>query len=374
MKIAIVHDWLNQYGGAEQVLAALHELYPEASVYTSIYWPQAMPASWREWDIQVTFLDRMPGIHRHHQQYLPLYPFAFGRLDLSDYDLVITNKSGFCHGIKTGPRTLHICYCLTPTRYIWNYADYVQEERIGSVARAILPVFIALLRKWDYAAAQGVSHFVAISRTVQKRIEQFYGRESVIIYPPVDVERFAPDTREPEDYFLLLSRLVPYKRLDLAVQAFTQMKLPLVIIGEGRDRPRLEKMAGPNVRFLGYLPNGQVAHYLSRARALIFPGEEDFGLAPLEAQAAGRPVIAYAGGGARETVSDGETGVLFPEQTPDALIDALDRFQRILFDSETLRANAQRFGKRVFQNRLQSFIEEKWQEHLSAKDRAGGIN
>lgn len=374
MKIAIVHDWLNQYGGAEQVLAALHELYPEAPVYTSIYWPQAMPESWQGWDIRVTFLDRLPGIHRRHQQYLPLYPFAFQRLDLSDYDLVISNKSGFCHGVKTGPRTLHICYCLTPTRYIWNYADYVQEERIGSVARAILPVFIALLRKWDWAAAQGVSHFVAISHTVQERIRRFYGRDSLIIYPPVDVDRFASDSSQPEDYFLLLSRLVPYKRLDLAVEAFTQMKLPLVIIGEGRDRPRLEKMAGPNVRFLGYLPNGQVAHYLSRARALIFPGEEDFGLAPLEAQAAGRPVIAYAGGGARETVSDGETGVLFSEQTAEALTAALDRFQKMRFHPATLRANAQRFSKHVFQNRLKSFIAERWQEHLSAKDRAGSIN
>lgn len=362
MKIAVVHDWLNQYGGAEQVLAALHEIYPEAPIYTSIYWPEAMPDSWRDWDVRVNFMDRLPGIHRRHQPYLPLYALAFSRLDLSDYDLVFTNKSGFCHGVKTGPRTLHVCYCLTPTRYIWNYADYVREERIGGVARAVLPLFISLLKRWDYASAQMVSHFVAISKTVQERIKSFYGRDSLIIYPPVDIDRFTADTSQPEDYFLILSRLVPYKRLDLAVETFTRQNLPLVIIGEGRDRPRLESMAGPNVRFLGYLPNGQVAHYLSRAQALIFPGEEDFGLAPLEAQAAGRPVIAFAGGGALETVAEGETGVLFAQQTPESLIDALERFHRTHFDPANLRANAQRFSKQVFQNRLKSFVQEKWRE------------
>ncbi|MBI2845251.1 MAG: glycosyltransferase [Chloroflexi bacterium] len=365
MKIAFVHDWLNQYGGAEQVLAALHEIYPLAPIYTSIYRPEAMPQSWQEWDIRATFMDRLPEIHRRHQPYLPLYPLAFSRLDLSDYDLVISNKSGFCHGVKTGPRTLHICYCLTPTRYIWNYADYVREERIGRVARAMLPLFISLLKGWDYAAAQRVGEFLAISKTVQQRIKRFYNRDSVIIYPPVDVERFSLDTNEPEDYFLILSRLVPYKRIDLAIAAFNRTKRPLLVIGEGRDRARLEKMAGPTVQFLGNLPNGQVAHYLSRARALIFPGEEDFGLAPLEAQAAGRPVIAYAGGGARETVIEGETGVLFTEPNQRSLIEALQRFQGMSFDPAALRANAQRFSKQVFQNRLQSFVQEKWQEWQS---------
>lgn len=366
MKIAIVHDWLNQYGGAEQVLDALHEIYPEAPIYTSIFWPEAMPPAWRDWDIRVTWLDRMPQIHTRHQMYLPLYPLVFSRLDLSEYAVVISNKSGFCHGVKTGPRTLHICYCLTPTRYLWNYAEYVREEKIRTVARAVLPLFIPILKKWDYAAAQRVSHFVAISRTVQERINGFYNRGSTIIYPPVDVDRYQPAS-EAGDYFLILSRLVPYKRIDLAIQAFNRANLPLVIIGDGRDRQRLEKMAGPNVRFLGYLPNGQVAEYLSRAQALVFPGEEDFGIVPVEAQAAGRPVIAYAGGGAKETVVDGETGILFPEPTPDALLDALQRFERMHFDPMTLRASAQRFTRQVFQTKIKSFVAEKWAEHIGSK-------
>lgn len=361
MKIALVHDWLNQFGGAEQVLSALHQIFPEAPIYTSIYWPQAMPSEWCTWDIRPTWLDRLPLIHRRHQPYLPLYPLAFGGVDLSDYDVVISNKSAFCHGVRTGPRALHICYCLTPTRFLWQYETYIQEERVGPLARVFLPAAIELLKRWDFAAAQRVEHFIAISQMVRQRIARFYRRDSTVIHPPVEVERFRL-AADPDDYFIVVSRLVPYKRIDLAVHAFSELKLPLLVIGDGRDRPRLESLAGPSVRFLGRLPNGQVAHYLSRARALVFPGEEDFGIAPLEAQACGRPVIAYAGGGALETVQEGVSGVLFNEPSIAALVATIQSFDHRHFDPAAIREHARRFDVHTFQEKLRTFIEQHWAE------------
>jgi glycosyltransferase involved in cell wall biosynthesis len=214
MKIALVHDWLNQRGGAEDVLEALVRIYPGAPIYTSIYAADLMPDSYRSWDIRTTWMDRLPGIHHNHQPYLPLYPKAFADLDLSDYDLVLSNKSGFCHGVQA-EQALHICYCLAPTRYVWQFDAYMQRERISLAAAAILKPMIQMLRRWDYAAAQHVDAFVAISSEIQQRINRFYGRDSVIIFPPVETSRYQPVDR-PDDYFLVVSRLVPYKRVDLA--------------------------------------------------------------------------------------------------------------------------------------------------------------
>ncbi|MFQ6057656.1 MAG: glycosyltransferase [Anaerolineae bacterium] len=358
MKVAIVHDWLNQAGGAEAVLSVLKEMYPQAPIYTSIYWPAAMPLEYRAWDIRTSFMDKLPFVKRHHQAFLPLYPLAFEQFDLSEYDLVISNKSGFCHGVITPPETTHICYCLTPTRFLWNTLEYVEQERVGRLARAVLPLFLNYLRLWDRLAADRVDHFVAISRTVQARIRKIYRRESTIIHPPVDVRQFAPsDTHD--DYFLIVSRLIPYKRLDIAVRAFNQLGLPLVVVGDGRDRARLEAMAGPNVRFLGRLPDGEVRERLARCRALIFPGLEDFGLTPIEAQAAGRPVIAYAGGGALETVVEGVTGTFFHEQSPEALAKAVARFDDCRYDPQAIRQHAAQFDVAVFKERLGKFIAEK---------------
>ncbi len=361
MKVAFVHDWLNQYGGAEQVLSALHELYPEAPIYTSIFWPEAMPPVWKGWDIRPSWLDRLPFIKRHHQPFLPLYPLAFQGFDLSGYDLVISNKSAFCHGVKTG-RALHICYCLTPTRFLWNYEEYVKREGISPLARAFLPLLIGWLRRWDRAAADRVDHFLAISREVHSRIQEFYGRPSVVIYPPLDMERFA--VAEGQDgYFLVLSRLIPYKRIDMAVEAFNHLGLPLLVIGEGRDRERLQSMAKANIEFLGWLPDGEVARYLARCQALVFPGQEDFGITPLEAMACGRPVIAYAGGGALETVVEGVTGAFFPQPTPQALAKTVKEFDGGHFDSATIRAYAERFSEERFRREMREFIEAKWAEH-----------
>jgi len=359
LKAALVHDWLNQMGGAENVLERLVELFPEAPVYTSMYGPDLMPPDYRSWDIRTSFMQHLPGVMSHHQVYMPLYPPAFRSFDLRGYDLVLSNKSGFCHGVRTEPGTVHICYCLTPTRFLWMYDSYRQRENIRPLADATMRCLLSLLRRWDYAAAQRVHHFIAISTAVQERIRRFYGRLSAIIYPPVDTERYTPSGEPLGDYYLVVGRLIPYKRIDLAVRAFTQLGLPLVVVGDGRDRAKLEAMAGPNVIFRGRLAYGQeLLSLYRRCRAFIFPGLEDFGIAPVEAQAAGRPVIAYGGGGALDTVQEGSTGTFFHEQTPEALAAAVRAFDPADYDPVACRASAERFSVEEFKRKLLTFVEE----------------
>jgi glycosyltransferase involved in cell wall biosynthesis len=358
MTLALVHDWLNQMGGAEDVLETLAGIYPGAPIYTSIYAPDLMPAAYRQWPIRVSFMDRLPGVHRHHQPYLPLYPLAFERFDLAGHSLILSNKSGFCHGVRKPAGAVHVCYCLTPTRYVWGFDEYANREGLGPAARLALRPLLAWLKRWDRAAAAGVDHFIAISAEVQRRIAQFYRRESEIIYPPVDLRRFSPSA-EAGDYFLSLGRLIPYKRVDLAVRACTELGLPLWVAGAGRDRERLERLAGPTVKFLGRVPEADVPGLLARCRGFIFPGLEDFGIAPVQALAAGRPVIAFAGGGALDTVQDGVNGVLFSEQTVAALAAALGRFADLRFDPGVCRASAERFGTQVFVDRLRAAVAHK---------------
>ncbi len=284
MKVAIVHDWLNQIGGAERVLETLVEMFPQAPVFTTIYWRAGMPARYRAWDIRSTWLDRAPFIYHHHQPYLPLYPLAVQSINLRGYDLILSNKSGFCHGVRTTPGQLHIDYCLTPTRYVWDFPGYAAREGVGRMATLALRPLIRWLQGWDRRAADGVDHFIAISREVQARIARFYRRDSTIIYPPVDTDRYRPSPDPLGDYFLVVSRLIPYKRIDLAVRACSELRLPLVIVGEGRDRAALETIAGPTVRFRGRLPDAEVGELLAHCQALIFPGYEDFGITPVEAQ------------------------------------------------------------------------------------------
>lgn len=364
MRLALVHDWLNQLGGAEDVLEALVAAFPGAPVYTSIYWRAGMPAAYRAWDIRTTWLDRLPGIYRRHPLYLPLYPLAFARLDLSDYDLVLSNKSGFCHGVRTGA-TPHVCYCLTPTRYVWDFEAYAAREALASPLRAALRLLIALLRRWDYRAAQRVTHFIAISRAVEARIRRFYRREATVIYPPVETAPFrraglagpaTPPAGLPAGYYLIVSRLIAYRRIDLAVEAFNRLRLPLVIAGDGRDRARLQGLAGPTVTFLGRVPDDALPALMAGCRAYILPGEEDFGIAPVQAQAAGRPVIAYAAGGALDTVIEGETGTFFHAARPEALAEAVARFDPAAIDSEACRANAERFRAEVFTDEIRAFV------------------
>ena len=355
--LAIVHDWLNQVGGAEDVLAELHALYPEAPIYTSIYALEKMPAFMREWDIRPNWMNRLPGIHERHQPYLPLYPLAFERVDLTDYDVVLSNKSGFCHGVKVREDAKHIDYCLTPTRYIGLTDAYLQREGFGKgVALAIKPV-LAWLKRWDYEAAQRVTHFVAISREVQERIRRFYHRESIIIYPPVDVHRFRPNHRPPEPFFLVLSRLIPYKRIDLAIRACNLVGCRLIVAGDGRDRAALEAIAGPTIEFRGRVTNAEAEDLMARCQAFLFPGLEDFGITPLQAQAAGRPVIAFGAGGALDTVIPGVTGEFFNDPTPEALAELLANFDPNRYDPDACRANAERFSAERFRQEMGDYVE-----------------
>ncbi|HDD25223.1 MAG TPA: glycosyltransferase family 4 protein [Chloroflexi bacterium] len=357
MRVALVHDWLNQVGGAEDVLETLVRMFPQAPIYTSIYWREGMPAAYQTWDIRPSWMDRLPGIHHHHQPYLPLYPFSFAQTDLSVYDLVFSNKSGFCHGVRTGT-TPHICYCLTPTRYVWDFEGYSQREALSPAIKAAVRPLVRLLRRWDYRAARRVTHFIAISRAVQERIRRYYRRSADIIYPPVETERFHP-IPNPDDYYLIVSRLVPYKRIDLAIEAFNQLRLPLVIAGDGRDRSALEVLAGPTITFLGYVPEEELPALFAGCRAYILPGEEDFCIAPVQAQAAGRPVIAYGAGGALDTVVEGVTGVFFRPQTAEALAAAVRSFDADWVDPRACRVNAERFATHIFMARVQQFIESK---------------
>ena len=366
MEVTLVHDWLNQMGGAEAVLENLVQLYPRAPIYTSIYWRDEMPPSYLGWDIRPLWLNHAPRIYERHQQYFALYPAAWASLNLSRYDVVLSNKSGFCHGVHTRHKqqtALHICYCLAPTRYVWTFDEYARSEGMSASMRLVLKPLIALLRRWDFQAAQQVDHFIAISTEIQNRIQHYYQRNSVIIYPPVDIRRFAPQV-EQRDYYLIVSRLIPYKRIDLAIEAFNRLGLPLVIAGIGRDAARLEKLARPNVQFLGRVPDADLPDLMARCKAFIFPGREDFGITPVEAEASGRPVIAFGAGGALDTVIDGETGVLFEEQTVDSIIAAIQRFNTLKFEAATIRAHAENFSTETFKQKLTAFVEEKYADHV----------
>ena len=361
-RTALVHDWLNQMGGAENVLEELVDLFPGAPVYTSMYAPERMPDAYRQWDIRTSFMQHLPGVTTHHQRYLPLYPQAFQRTDLSDYDLVLSNKSGFCHGVTTareGRKAVHVCYCLTPTRFLWLYDQYREREQIGGVVNAGLQPVLAQLRKWDYAAAQRVDHFIAISTTVQERIARIYARESVVIHPPVDTDYFVPDPHVTAgDYYLIVSRLIPYKRIDLAVQAFARLPAEkLLIVGDGRDLDSLRGRATANVTFLGRQSRARIRELLQGCKAFIFPGLEDFGIAPVEAMSVGRPVIAYGDGGALDTVVPGVTGAHFVEQTPESLLAVLAEFEAGAYDPAACRAQAELFGRAAFREKLTGFLE-----------------
>ncbi|MET0400285.1 MAG: glycosyltransferase [Longimicrobiaceae bacterium] len=364
MKVAITADWLNTSGGGERVLVQLHRMFPDAPVYTTVCDRSAIPAEMRGWDIRTSFLQRVPFARRRHQPFLPFMPMAFEQFDMSEYDLVITTNSACAKGVITRPGALNVCYCYTPCRYIWDlYHEYTRGMRL----RALFAPVAHWLRVWDRVSADRVDHFVGISHEVASRIRRHYRRDAEVVYPPVDVDRIQPNGLPPEDFYLVVARLVPYKRVDLAVRAATRLGRRLVVVGDGSERRRLEALAGPTVEFLGRRGDDEVAELLARCRAFLFPGWEDFGIAPVEAQAAGRPVIAYGRGGAAETVVDGSTGVLFEEQTVDALADAMLRADAIAFEPATCRRNAERFGADVFRAQLGAAIERQLQAARAAR-------
>jgi glycosyltransferase involved in cell wall biosynthesis len=354
MKVAIVADWMSNVGGGGRVLAHLHEMYPDAPIYTSISDPSRLPPEMREWDIRTSFLQRVPFARRRYQAFLPLMPLAFEQFDLREYDLVISTSSACAKGVIPGPDTVHVCYCYTPCRYIWDlYHDYTRDLPFRW---AVAPV-AHWLRIWDRLSSDRVDHFVAISHEVGRRVRRHYRRDAEVVYPPVDLERFTPTGQPAEDFYLVVSRLVGYKRIDLAVEAANRLGRRLLVVGEGPARRKLEAMAGPTVEFLGALPDAEVAHLLARCRAFLFPGWEDFGIAPVEAQAAGRPVIAFERGGALETVVQGTTGLFFEEQTVESLAHAILALEARDFDAASCRRNAERFGSNTFRSRLTEALE-----------------
>ena len=369
MNIALIHDWLNQLGGAEDVLRTLHVMFPIAPVYTSIYDRERMPAAWRAWDIRATWLDRMPAIHKRHQPYMPLFAMAWSRLRIpAEYDVLLSNKSAFCIGARgLHPSVKHICYCLTPTRFTYDFNAYAQRERIPAGASAILRAMNHSLRDWETKAAQRVTHFIAISREVQARIKKYYGRESTIIYPPVDmpaqtVAASNQGSAQGSDFYLIVSRLLPYKRIDLAIEACATLKAPLVIAGAGRDDERLaaliSRYPNANIKLMGRVDDATLHTLLTQCKAFIFPGFEDFGIAPIRAMAYGKPVIAFAAGGALDTVIDGETGTLFHEQTAASLVQAVQKNSGVTFAPVHIRRHAEQFSTEQFVAEMGDFLSK----------------
>jgi glycosyltransferase involved in cell wall biosynthesis len=357
VNVAIVHDYLNQSGGAERVVGELHRMFPSAPIYTTIVDRASLWPSLRGADIRTSWMQQLPGVQRHFKMYLPLFARAIEGFELQDYDLVISSSSAFAKGAITRPDATHICYCHTPMRFGWDYARYMDRAGYSTPVRAVLPPLIRRLREWDRRTAGRPTQYVANSSITADRIRQFYGRPSTIVPPPVDVDRFAPDAVD-EGYYLVVSRLNGYKRVDLAVQAFSGFDRTLFVVGDGPVRSALERQAGRNVHFVGRLPDEEVARLYARCRALILPGEEDFGITPLEANASGRPVIAFRSGGALDTVVEGETGMLFTEQSVTALRGAVLECERVPWQKEKLRAHAEGYAPDIFARRLRKIIHQ----------------
>jgi glycosyltransferase involved in cell wall biosynthesis len=366
LKVALVHDFLNQYGGAERVLLALHEIFPEAPIYTLLYDPKKMRGKFADADIRPSFLQKFPKfLKKRHKYMLPFMPTAPETFNLRDFDLVISSSSAFAKGIIVKPKTIHICYCHSPMRYAWDWNEkYLSEQGLGSGRKIFARLLLNYVRTWDKAAADRPDFFIANSRSTQTKIEKYYRRESEVVYPPVDVnlEIRSPngDRISTSDYFLIVSRLSPYKKVEVAIEAMNKLDLPLVVIGEG-DRKYvkyLKSIAGQKTKFLGWKSDENVKKYFASCRAFLFPGEDDFGIAPVEAMSFGKPVIALRRGGATETIIEGETGEFFDEPMIEVLADAVRRFQENekSYDPVKIRAEAQKFSKEKFVENVKGVV------------------
>jgi glycosyltransferase involved in cell wall biosynthesis len=354
VRVAFVHDYLTQLGGAERVLAEMLQLYPDAPLYTSLYDRRAMGAAFEGIDVRTSWLQRIPGAARRFRAMLPLYPRAFESLDLRGFDLVISSTTSFAKGVFVPPGALHVSYMNTPTRFLWYPQEYAFEI-VPALARPALRAALPALRRWDYSAAQRPHRIIANSRNVAARISACYHRESDVAPCPVDLTKFSPSDVH-EDYYLVVARLLPYKRVGLAIEACAAIDAPLVIVGTGPDEARLRRIAGPRVRFAGHVDDAQRRGLFARARAVIVPGVEDYGLVALEAAASGRPVVAFGAGGSLETVVEGQTGSFFREPAPEALAAALRAFVPESFSRERLVEHAQQFSPERFRQRLRELI------------------
>jgi len=363
LKIAVIHDWLTTYAGAERVLEQILLLYPEADLYSLIsFLPEDKKRFILNKRVRTSFMQKLPFVKKKYRSYLPLMPLAIEQFDLSEYNVIISSSHAVAKGVLTNSNQLHICYCHTPIRYAWDlYYQYLRESGLekglkGKIAKLILHY----IRIWDSTTANRVDYFIANSKYIAKRIKKIYGKDSTVIYPPVDVENFQACT-EKGDFYLTASRMVPYKKMDLIVEAFSEMPdKKLIVIGDGPDFDKIKSKASNNIKMLGYQSSEVLKDYMQRAKAFIFAAEEDFGITPVEAQACGTPVVAYGNGGVLETVIENKTGVFFKEQTKESLAEAVERFERIQskFDCNKIRKNAERFSKDRFKREFKVFVEK----------------
>jgi glycosyltransferase involved in cell wall biosynthesis len=366
MRLAITHDYLIQMGGAERLIASFTKAFPDAPIYTSATDYERLKRAFPELvdkEIRNSWMQYVPGIERHFKALFPLYPFAFRSFPPVDADVVLVSSSGFSKWIRVTKSAKTVCYCYTPPRFFWYPDDYLERELKSPILRRSAAAFLRILRDWDYRCAQKMDRFIAVSRYIQQRILDCYGRQSTVIYPPVNVDRFSADAKFG-DYYLVLARLVGYRRIDVAVRAFNELGEKLVIVGDGPDKAHLEALAGSNISFLGQVSDQDAKHYLENCRGLIFPGVEDFGTVSLEALAAGRPVIAFGAGIALETLEPDVTAVLFDKQTPESLADAVRRSQKISWCSRTIREKALGFSRERFLQEMKDYIGAVYQEGL----------
>jgi glycosyltransferase involved in cell wall biosynthesis len=366
LRIALVHDWLTGMRGGEKCLEVMCELFPDAPIYTLLHVKGAMSPLIESKTIHTSFLQRFPFVEQKYRMYLPLFPFAIEAFDFSDYDLLLSTSHCVAKGAKPRGDALHLCYCFTPMRYVYEmYDEYFGKGQAGMATRMAMKIVAPLLRAWDKKTADRVHHFVAISEHVRQRIYRHYGRDAEVIFPPVDTAKFQASRRD-KGYYLIVSALVPYKKVDLAVKAFNKIGKRLIIVGKGPDEEKLRYLAKPNVEFLGWKSDDELALLYAGCTALVFPGEEDFGIVPLEAMASGKAVIAYGKGGALETVQDGLSGVFFYEQTVEALEIAVSKAEQMQFDVENVRNRALRFSRSIYKDAMKKFIEEKIEAHNRA--------
>jgi glycosyltransferase involved in cell wall biosynthesis len=365
-KVALVHDFLNQYGGAERVLEALAEIFPEAPIYTLLYEPKKMRGKFARSDVRPSFLQKFPKfVKKRHKWLLPFLPTAPETFNLRDFDLVISSSGAWSKGIIVKPKTIHICYCHSPMRFAWDWNEkYLDEQELGSKRKLLARLALNYIRTWDKVASDRPDFFIANSNYTAERIKKYYGRESAIVYPPVemnvvDVGRLQRRRPTSTDYFLIVSRLSPYKKIEVALEAMNKLGLPLIIIGEGEPQyvKYLKSIASPKAKFLGFLPDDRIKEYYADCRAFLFPGEDDFGIAPVEAMSFGKPVIAFRSGGAKETIIEGETGEFFDEPTIEVMADAVRRFMEneTNYDPEKIRRRAEKFSKENFRD---NFLKE----------------
>lgn len=363
MKIALVHDYLVQYGGAERVLGAFSEIWPNAPIYTLLYNPESVHNLFDRCEVRTSYLQKFSLVKKNHRLFPPLMMNAIEQFNFSYYDVVLSDSSSFSKNIITGPETLHISYCHTPMRYGWDDCQYyTQEFSFPEIVKKIVPFLMSYIRMWDYYSTNGVDSFIANSAFVAKRIKKYYGRKSTVINPPIELNQFfIAKPSEVEDYFLVVGRMMKYKKIDLVIKAFNELKLPLKIVGRGIEYDNLKKMAGPTVDFLGRVSDNDLPEIYAKARAFIFPQEEDFGIVATEALASGRPIIAFRAGDIEERVTDGENGVFFEEQTVTGLMNAVKKFQTIKFNSEKIRKTVLKFDRDDFKNKIKKFVEREYE-------------